>query len=150
MFISKFYKTGTGQTVTEPLHTVTTSPGHFGEIKILMLDKEEYRSEFRERCNQVASFLIEYYGTSDASSINDPLHTVVTKDRFALVTVYGTDYIICDIMLRMLKPRELFNAQGFPEDYIIDRDYSGKAYPVSKQVARCGNSVVPIVRNNFV
>jgi DNA (cytosine-5)-methyltransferase 1 len=150
VFVSKFYKTGTGQAATEPLHTITTSPGHFGEVKILMIEKEEVRSEFREKCNQVASFIIEYYGQGGAHSIEEPLHTVVTKDRFALVTIYGMDYIICDITLRMLTPRELYKAQGFPDDYIIDRDYAGKAYPISKQVARCGNSVVPIMAQKLV
>jgi DNA (cytosine-5)-methyltransferase 1 len=149
-FLTKFYKTGIGQEVTEPLHTITTSPGHFGEVKILMLEKEEVRSEFREKCNQVAAFIIEYYGQGGAHSVDEPLHTIVTKDRFALVTVYGIDYIICDITLRMLNPRELYKAQGFPEDYIIDRDYTGKPYPVSKQVARCGNSVVPIMAQKLV
>jgi DNA (cytosine-5)-methyltransferase 1 len=149
-FLTKFYKTGIGQKVIEPLHTITTSPGHFGEVKILMVDKDEMRSEFREKCNQVASFIIEYYGQGSAQSINEPLHTVVTKDRFALVTIYGIDYVICDITLRMLTPRELYKAQGFPGDYIIDRDYTGKAYPVAKQVARCGNSVVPIMAKALV
>ena len=149
-YLTKFYKTGTGQPVTEPLHTITTSPGHFGEVKILMVEKEEIRSEFREKCNQVAQFIIEYYGQGTAQSTDEPLHTIVTKDRFALVTIYGVDYIICDITLRMLSARELFKAQGFPDDYIIDRDYTGKAYPVSKQVARCGNSVVPIMAKALV
>lgn len=149
-FLTKFYKTGTGQEVTEPLHTITTSPGHFGEIKILMAEKEEIRSEFQEKCNQVAQFIIEYYGQGTAQSIDEPLHTIVTKDRFALVTIYGIDYIICDITLRMLTPRELYKAQGFPDDYIIDRDYTGKPYPISKQVARCGNSVVPMMAKALV
>lgn len=149
-FLTKFYKTGIGQDLSEPLHTITTSPGHFGEVKILMVDKEEMRSEFREKCNQVASFIIEYYGQGDAQPITEPLHTIVTKDRFALVTIFGIDYVICDITLRMLKPRELYKAQGFPDDYIIDQDYTGKAYPVAKQVARCGNSVVPIMAKSLV
>jgi DNA (cytosine-5)-methyltransferase 1 len=149
-FLTKFYKTGIGQVVTEPLHTITTSPGHFGEVKILMVEREDVRSEFREKCNQVTSFIIEYYGQGGAHSIDEPLHTVVTKDRFALVTIHGIDYIICDITLRMLSPRELYKAQGFPDDYIIDHDYTGKAYPIAKQVARCGNSVVPIVAKSLV
>lgn len=143
VFLTKFYKTGTGQEVTEPLHTITTSAGHFGDVKILMVEKEEVISEFREKCNMVASFIMEYYGQGTGQSLNDPLHTIVTKDRFALVTVYGIDYVIVDITLRMLTPNELFKAQGFPEDYIIDQDYKGRAYPISKQVARCGNSVCP-------
>ena len=53
-------------------------------------------------------------------SINT-LHTITTHDRFALVTIHEVDYIITDITLRMLKPTELFKAQGFPDDYIIDQ-----------------------------
>ena len=121
-FISKFYKSGTGQIVNEPLHTVTTSPGHFAEVR---------------------AFLIKYYGAGIGQELNEPLHTVVSRDRYGLVTIQGQDYQIVDIGMRMLEPRELFNAQGFPEDYIIDRDYTGKAYPKSAQVARCGNSVPP-------
>ena len=65
--------------------------------------------------------------------------------RQALVTVHGEEYIIADIKMRMLQPRELFNAQGFPHDYIIDHDADGHPYPKSKQVARCGNAVTPPV-----
>lgn len=155
-FLTKFYKSGIGQSLNEPLHTITTSPGHFGEVKILMVDKNEaennlsikdqnIRNDFVQKCNWVSSFIIEYYGSGTGQVLTDPLHTVVTKDRFALITVYGIDYVIVDITLRMLTARELFRAQGFPESYIIDRDYTGKYYPISKQVARCGNSVVPIM-----
>jgi len=70
------------------------------------------------------------------------------------VTVHGQDYAIVDIGMRMLEPHELFAAQGFPPDYIIDRDYTGKSYPKSAQVARCGNAVPPqfaeaLVRSNL-
>lgn len=121
-FISKFYKSGIGQDVREPLHTVTTSPGHFGEVR---------------------AFLIKYYGEGTGQDIREPLDTVTTKDRFGLVTIQGVDYQIVDIGLRMLEPRELYGCQGFPEDYIIDRDYTGKTYPRSEQVRRCGNAVCP-------
>lgn len=73
------------------------------------------------------------------------LDTVTTKDRFALVTIHGEEYIITDIKMRMLQPRELFNAQGFPGNYIIDHDADGHPYAKSKQVARCGNAVTPQV-----
>lgn len=121
-FISKFYKTGIGQDMREPLHTITTSPGHFAEVR---------------------AFLLKYYGTGEGQLITEPLGTVTTRDRFGLVTIHGQDYHIVDICMRMLEPRELFNAQGFPEDYIIDHDYTGKKYPKSAQVARCGNAVPP-------
>lgn len=147
-FLTKFYKTGYGQNVTEPIHTITTSPGHFGEVKIMMVDNDvakNMRKDLRDKANKVASFIIEYYGQGIGQSLNDPLHTIVSKDRFALVTVYGIEYVIVDITLRMLTPKELYKAQGFPGDYIIEKDYTGKAYPVTQQVARVGNSVVPIL-----
>ena len=121
-FLSKFYKTGIGQDVREPLHTVTTSAGHFGEVR---------------------AFLIKYYGDATGQDIKKPLDTVTTKDRFGLVTIEGVDYQIVDIGLRMLEPSELYGCQGFPDDYIIDHDYTGKAYPRSEQVKRCGNAVCP-------
>lgn len=123
-FISKFYKSGTGQSPKEPLHTVTTSPGHFAEVR---------------------AFLMTYYGNGDdiGQSLDEPLRTITSKDRFGIVTVAGQDYQIIDIGMRMLEPRELFRAQGFPDSYIIDRDYTGKPYPKKEQVARCGNAVPP-------
>ncbi len=132
-FITKFYKTGVGQECSEPLHTITTSPGHFGLI---------------------SAFLIKYYGTGCGQDMNKPLGTITTKDRFGLVNVIteinGEKYILCDIFLRMLKPEELKLMQGFPSDYIIDRDIEGKPYPIAEQVARIGNSVVPIMARELV
>lgn len=121
-FLSKFYKSGTGQDLREPLHTITTSAGHFGEVR---------------------AFLIKYYGEGTGQDIKEPLDTITSRDRFGLVTINGTDYQIVDIGLRMLEPRELYGCQGFPDDYIIDHDYTGKTYPRSEQVRRCGNAVCP-------
>ena len=121
-FLSKFYKSGTGQDVREPLHTITTSAGHFGEVR---------------------AFLIKYYGSGTGQDIKEPLDTVTAQDRFGLVEIDGTEYQIADIGLRMLEPSELYGCQGFPEDYIIDHDYTGKTYPRSEQVRRCGNAVCP-------
>ena len=121
-FLSKFYKSGTGQDEREPLHTITTSAGHFGEVR---------------------AFLIKYYGEGTGQDIEKPLDTVTARDRFGLVTIKGVDYQIVDIGLRMLEPRELYGCQGFPDDYIIDHDYTGKKYPRNEQVKRCGNSVCP-------
>lgn len=121
-FLSKFYKSGIGQDEREPLHTITTSAGHFGEVR---------------------AFLIKYYGDATGQDIEKPLDTVTTKDRFGLVTIEGVDYQIVDIGLRMLEPKELYGCQGFPDDYIIDHDYTGKTYPRSEQVRRCGNAVCP-------
>lgn len=113
-----------GQPVDEPLGTITAGTTHHLEVQ---------------------AFLLKYYGNGTANSVSEPLDTVTARDRFALVTIYGEEYIITDIRMRMLQPRELFNAQGFPEDYIIDHDADGKVYPKVKQVARCGNAVTPPV-----
>ena len=104
---------------------------------------------------QISSLLIKYYGTGENSeSLAMPLQTITTKDRFGLVnvlvTIDGKQYIIADIFLRMLKPEEMKVMQGFPKDYIIDRDYMWKPYPKSEQVARIGNSVVPIMAQKIV
>lgn len=121
-FLSKFYKSGTGQDIREPLHTITTSAGHFGEVR---------------------AFLIKYYGEGTGQDIKAPLDTITSKDRFGLVTIEGAEYQIVDIGLRMLEPKELYGCQGFPDDYIIDHDFEGKTYSRTEQVKRCGNAVPP-------
>ena len=132
-FVTKFYKTGIGQGCDEPLHTITTSPGHFGLI---------------------SAFLIKYYGTGCGQTLDSPIGTITTKDRFGLVNVLididGEKYIISDIFLRMLNAEELKLMQGFPEDYIITHDLYGKIYPVKERVARIGNSVVPVMAQALV
>ena len=153
-FLSKFYKSGTGQSVLEPIHTITTSAGHFGQVNILAIEKDkllEYGidEETAQKCTWVSQFIIEYYGQGTGQNVDSPLHTIVTKDRFALITVLGNEYVIVDIFLRMLTPEELKLAQGFPRDYIIDK-VNGKPYPKTKQVARIGNSVVPIMAQKLV
>lgn len=128
-FISKFYKSGTGQDMREPLHTITAGDGHFGEVR---------------------AFLTKYYGSGTGQDIKEPLDTITAQDRFGLVTIYGTEYQIVDIGLRMLEPKELYGCQGFPEDYIIDRDCEGKVYPRAEQVKRCGNAVCPPIPTALV
>ena len=118
-----------GQPMDEPLTTVSCSGAHHAEVR---------------------AFLAKYYSTGSAKSVDEPLDTVTAKDRFALITIHGEEYIITDIKMRMLQPRELFNAQGFPKDYIIDKDFKGKEYPKTKQVARCGNAVTPPVATALV
>lgn len=111
-----------GRDITNPIPTITAGDGHFGEVR---------------------AFLIKYYGQGTGQEIKEPLDTVTANDRFGLVTIAGVDYVIVDIGLRMLEPKELYGCQGFPDDYIIDRDYTGKPYPRSEQVRRCGNAVCP-------
>lgn len=154
-YLTKFYKSGSGQSLFEPIHTITTSPGHFGTVSILAIDRKVLQEagadeETVQKCTWVSHFIIQYYSAGIGQSLTDPLHTIVTKDRFAMITVLGNEYVILDIFLRMLNPEELKRGQGFPADYIIDRDYNWKPYPIAKQVARIGNSVVPIMAQRLV
>lgn len=77
---------------------------------------------------------------------------MTTRDRLALVTVTikGTPYVIVDIGLRMLEPRELFRAQDFPDSYIIDRGHDGRRFSKSTQVRMVGNSVDPLMAVGFL
>ena len=122
-FISRQFKTGVGHELDKPLATTTTV----------------------NKSNLVTAFLLKYYSgdKNTGQSLNEPLHTITTKDRFGIVTVKGEDYQIVDIGMRMLKPHELFKAQGFPSDYIIDVDSKGNPYPLTQQTAKVGNSVCP-------
>lgn len=129
-FVTQFNNNCDGQSMDAPLNTMTAKSNHFGEVN---------------------AFLVKYYGSGDnAVSCELPAPTITAKDRMGLVTVHGEDYRIVDIGLRMLTPRELFDAQGFPPDYIIDVDADGKPYPKSEQVARCGNAVCPPIPTALV
>ena len=94
---------------------------------------------------RVAAFLVKYYGSGIAVDLHDPVDTITTKDRLALVTVHiqGVPHVIVDIGLRMLKPHELYRAQGFPTGYIIDRTANGTPLSTSAAVRMVGNSVSP-------
>lgn len=123
-----------GQANTEPLQTISAQGTHFAEVR---------------------AFLVKYYGTDQDPRLDEPLHTVTTKDRYGLVTVAGEEYQIADIGLRMLAPRELYKAQGFPADYVIGDDPAqGLSLTKTAQVRMCGNAVCPpvaaaIVRANL-
>jgi DNA (cytosine-5)-methyltransferase 1 len=123
-----------GQDARDPIPTLTAGGGHVGEVR---------------------AFLMKYYSEGGQwQSLQEPLHTVPTKARMGLVLVHGEPYQIVDIGMRMLEPHELFAAQGFPTDYIIDRDAHGNKFTKATQVAKCGNSVCPplaeaLVRANY-
>jgi DNA (cytosine-5)-methyltransferase 1 len=117
-----FRNNSDGQDNREPLNTITTSAGHFGEVRAL---------------------LVKYYGQGGPVDIREPMHALTAKDRIGLVVVRGQLYAITDIGLRMLTPRELFDAQGFPPDYVIDVGALGTPLSKAAQVALCGNSVPP-------
>jgi len=111
--------------VNEPIDTISAQGTHMGEVR---------------------AFLIKYYGNEqDGHILDNPLGSVTVQDRFGLVTVTiaGEEYVIIDIGMRMLTPRELFNAQGLPPTYQIETDAHGIPITKTAQVAKCGNSVCP-------
>ena len=143
-----------GVALNKPLHTITAGGNRFGLVSAFIA--QHYKSSIGHavdkplnaittvnKASLVTSFLTKYYGQGFGQRLNEPLHTITTKDRFGLVAVQGQDYQIVDIGMRMLQPHELFAAQGFPSNYIIDRDHEENKYPKSQQIARCGNSVPP-------
>lgn len=122
------------QPADEPLHTVSAGGTHHAEVR---------------------AFLIKYYGEGGQwQDARDPMHTIPTRDRMGLVTIHGEDYAIVDIGMRMLTPRELARAQGFPDSYVLDPVVNGKPLSKSAQVRMIGNSVCPdvataLIRANF-
>jgi DNA (cytosine-5)-methyltransferase 1 len=123
-----------GQPADEPMATASAGGTHIGEVR---------------------AFLMKYYGVDQDPRLTEPMHTVTSKDRMALVMVQGHPYVITDIGMRMLTPRELFRAQGFPDDYLIERGrniQTGRWMKLTKtaQVRMCGNSVSPPVAEALV
>lgn len=135
--LSKMKNNCVGQDLNEPIHTMTTV-NQFAEVR---------------------AFLTAFYGNEkDGNSVNEPLRTIPTRDRFGLVTVGQQQYQIADIGFRMLQPHELFKAQGFPDNYIFSYgiDERGNTVKLTKteQTRMVGNSVCPqlseaLVRANF-
>ena len=116
-----------GQSLSVPLRTITSSAGEFAECRAVLVKcggSFGHWPEIRDLLNRHCGYHL-------------------ADDEVILLMIRGTLYYIADITLRMLTPRELYNAMGFPPDYIIDRDYMGNAYGKTKQVARCGNAVCP-------
>ncbi|MFU4497538.1 DNA cytosine methyltransferase [Pseudomonas aeruginosa] len=124
----------------EPISTLTAGAEHHALIEYKLSPEHEAGAL------RVAAFLMRYHSTGGQwAELDQPVTAVTTKDRLALVTVFvkGTPYVIVDICLRMLQPPELYRAQGFPADYIIDRGADGKPFSKTEQVHMCGNSVSP-------
>ena len=117
-----------GQSADKPLRTITASAGEFADCRAVLVKAEGgdlgHWPEIRALLNRYCGYQLE-------------------DDEVILLVIRGVAYYIADITLRMLIPRELYNAMGFPRDYIIHRDYLGNAYGKTKQVARCGNAVCP-------
>lgn len=119
----KLRRNSIGGDIRDPLNTITAGGGHYGEVR---------------------AFLLKYYGTDQNPNLREPMHTLTSKDRMGLVMIHGEPWAIVDIGMRMLTARELYNAQGFPPDYIIELDVNGKPLTKTAQVRMCGNSVSPL------
>lgn len=166
-------KRSAGRSAGKPLSTVTTTGGQQRIVQTTMVEAGDLPPEMMLRATMVAAFLVKYYGTggeNEAAQIqaaNRELDTITTKARFAVVTVTidATTYVIVDIGLRMLTPRELANAQGFPPDYVLDPEcwYTTKPskrfpqgqlkfgrLPNAMQISAIGNSVCPPVARALV
>ena len=167
-FLAKHYGgnyQGAGVPMDGPVSTVTTidhhalvaanlvnfrgtSPAHLDASASAMTDPLHTVSAGGTHAALVAAFLTKYYGNDQhGQGCDEPLHTVPTRDRFGLVTVTiaGEPYYIADIGMRMLSPRELARAQGFPDSYQLAVEVNGKPMSKSSQIARIGNSVCPPV-----
>lgn len=122
-FLAKHYggNETPGAALSGPMHTITAKDHHA----------------------LVSAFLTKYYGAGTGQELGDPMHTITSRDRFGLVTVEGARYSIADIGMRMLIPRELYRAQGFPDSYRIDFDFGGRSLSKTAQVRMAGNSVCP-------
>ena len=145
--VVKFKGDNLGSNPAEPMQTVTASAGRnracgggtFALCKVWLC---KTGNSGLHHWPEVRALLNRYCGYT------------LAEDELLLLEIGGAFYYIADIGLRMLSPRELYNAMGFPPDYIIDRDYTGKPYPKNEQVARCGNAVCPplaaaVARANF-
>lgn len=135
--VVKFKGDNVGTPPSEPLQTVTASAGKEracsgGTFAVCRAHLAKIRSgDDLGHWPEIRALLNEFCGYT------------LAEDEVLLLEISGTLYYIADIGLRMLSPRELYNAMGFPPDYIIDRDYEGNEYKKSAQVARCGNAVCP-------
>ena len=125
----KMKGTNLGGPMSEPVQTITAGGGHFGVVTTVVAKAE--RAADLKHWPEIRDLLNTYCGYR------------LGPEDVILFEIGGTAYFMADIGLRMLTPRELYMANGFPQDYKIERDYTGREYPKTKQVARCGNAVPP-------
>lgn len=125
----KMKGTNLGGPMSEPVQTITAGGGHFGVVTTVVA-RAEPGAELGH-WPKIRGLLNIHCGYA------------LADDEVLLLELGGAWYFIADIGLRMLIPRELYRANGFPDDYIMERDYTGREYPKFKQTARCGNAVPP-------
>lgn len=147
------FNTTPGHDLRRPISTITNTGSQQQLVAAHLSHAPHLSPEAAFGAERVAAFLLRYYGEGGQwSDLRDPMHTIATRDRMALVTVTirGTPYVVVDIGLRMLTPRELYRAQDFPEDYIIDRGHDGRIFSKATQVRMVGNAVDPLMAVNFL
>jgi DNA (cytosine-5)-methyltransferase 1 len=164
-FLAKHYGGVVGHEVGRPIGTVTTIDHHSlvtgalvgvggrtgqGQSSSYGMQQPMRTVTAKADTAVVAAFLQAYYGSDQDTPADAPMHTVTTKPRFALVMVEGVPHAIADIGMRMLQPRELYTAQGFPASYIIDKGADGRPLSKAAQVRMCGNSVSPVMSRALV
>lgn len=156
-WIEQHYSKGSGSVVSDPLPTVVGVNKNYQCAAFLIQNfGGGYRGAGKaledplptvtavDHSSLVNAFLVSYYqGENHSGSLCEPLGTVTTKDRFGLVRIDKHDYKIVDIGMRMLQPKELYKAQGFPDWYVYDRTEFGGFITKTEQIAKCGNSVPP-------
>lgn len=133
-YMQKYYGTGDGALYDEPAHTVTVKD-RFGHIEASM-SVPPFTADQADRAREVADFMRE--------------HGFWDEREFVTLNIGAETFVIVDIGMRMLTPRELYNAQGFPADYRIDEDADGNPFSKSVQVSCVGNSVSPPVARALV
>ena len=126
--ITEFKGTDIGQSVNNPMRTVMTKDVLGAVYTRLEKVNENFDLKYWPQIREMLNVYCDYW---------------IADDEILILTINGVDYFISDIGLRMLTPKELYAAQGFPSDYIIEKDYKGNPYPKTHQVARCGNAVCP-------
>lgn len=159
--LTQYFKGDHYHTPSDPLHTVTTeiregvTLGYLSEYYGNAADGIDVTEPMRTimskshegitlvRCEKISNNIDLKYWPQIRELLNQYCGYSLSSNEILILTIGGIDYFISDIGLRMLIPKELYAAQGFPKDYIIEKDYTGKAYPKTHQVARCGNAVCP-------
>ena len=156
----EYYGNGNPLDVSQPMHTVTAHDREaLVSAHVVKFKGQELGQHPTDTLNTITAQGLEYAQCNTVlvkaggqnlghwPKIRDLLNKYcgysLAGDEVLLLNISGVLYFIADITLRMLIPRELYNAMGFPVDYIIDRDYRGKSYGKTKQVERCGNAVCP-------
>lgn len=145
-----------GQPADKPISTITGRGTQQQVVQTTLIEAGDLPADVMDRAVQVAAFLVKYYGSEigQYQPVDQPLDTITVKPRFAVVTVTidAVTFVLVDIGMRMLEPRELARAQGFPESYVLDpecwyRTDSGARkfgkLPKTHQIAKIGNSVCP-------